>query len=106
MASTYSTLAIQLMGTGDNATTWGNVTNVNLGTAMEEAIVGTIDVPFTAADVTLTLTNTNAAQSARNLRLNLTGTPASAFNLIIPSVAGSAPAAFEKPYVRKRHQRS
>ena len=99
MASTYSTLAIQLMGTGDNATTWGNVTNVNLGTAMEEAIVGTIDVPFTAADVTLTLTNTNAAQSARNLRLNLTGTPASAFNLIIPSVAGSAPAAFEKPYI-------
>jgi hypothetical protein len=99
MASTYSTLAIQLMGTGDNATTWGNVTNVNLGTAMEEAIVGTIDVPFTAADVTLTLTNTNAAQSARNLRLNLTGTPASAFNLIIPAVAGSASAAFEKPYI-------
>jgi hypothetical protein len=99
MASTYSTLAIQLMGTGDNATTWGNVTNVNLGTAMEEAIVGTIDVPFTIADVTLTLTNTNAAQSARNLRLNLTGTPASAFNLIIPAVAGSASAAFEKPYI-------
>jgi hypothetical protein len=99
MASTYSTLAIQLMGTGDNATTWGNVTNVNLGTAMEEAIVGTIDVPFTAADVTLTLTNTNATQSARNLRLNLTGTPASAFNLIIPLVAGSASAAFEKPYI-------
>ena len=99
MSSTYSILAIQLMGTGDNNTTWGNVTNVNLGTAMEEAIVGTIDVPFTAADVTLTLTNSNAAQSARNLRLNLTGTPASAFNLIIPSVAGSASAAFEKPYI-------
>jgi hypothetical protein len=99
MSSTYSTLAIQLMGTGDNNTTWGNVTNVNLGTAMEEAIVGTIDVPFTTADVTLTLTNTNATQSARNLRLNLTGTPASAFNLIIPLVAGSASAAFEKPYI-------
>jgi hypothetical protein len=87
------------MGTGDNNTTWGNVTNVNLGTAMEEAIVGTIDVPFTTADVTLTLTNSNATQSARNLRLNLTGTPASAFNLIIPAVAGSASAAFEKPYI-------
>jgi len=99
MSSTYSTLAIQLMGTGDNNTTWGNVTNVNLGTAMEEAIVGTIDVPFTTADVTLTLTNANTTQSARNLRLNLTGTPASAFNLIIPLVAGSASAAFEKPYI-------
>ena len=99
MASTYSTLAIQLMGTGDNTTTWGDVTNVNFSTALGEAIVGTVDVPFTTADVTLTLTNVNTTQSARNLRLNLTGTPASAFNLIIPLVAGSASDAFEKPYI-------
>jgi hypothetical protein len=99
MPSTYSTLAIQLMATGENSTTWGNVTNVNLGTAMEEAIVGTVDVPFTTADVTLALTNSNASQSARNLRLNLTGTPASDFNLIIPATTGSPSATFEKPYI-------
>ena len=41
MASTYSTsLKLQLMATGENTGTWGNVTNVNLGTALEEAIVG------------------------------------------------------------------
>jgi hypothetical protein len=87
------------MATGENSTTWGNVTNVNLGTAMEEAIVGTVDVPFTTADVTLALTNSNASQSARNLRLNLTGTPASDFNLIIPATTGSPSATFEKPYI-------
>ena len=39
MASTYSNIKIQLMATGENTTTWGDVTNVNLGTAIEEAIV-------------------------------------------------------------------
>lgn len=92
MPSTYSTLKIQLMGTGENSTTWGDVTNVNLGTAIEEAIVGSADVTFASADVTLTLTNTNAAQTARNLRLRCTGTTGGvARNLIVPSI--------EKPYI-------
>lgn len=92
MPSTYSTLKIQIMGTGENSTTWGDVTNVNLGTAIEEAIVGSADVTFASADVTLTLTNTNAAQTARNVRLRCTGTTGGvARNLIVPSI--------EKPYV-------
>jgi len=36
--------------------------------------------------VTLTLTDTNATQTARNLRLNLTGTSGGARNLIVPSI--------------------
>ena len=64
------------MTTGENTGTWGNVTNTNLGTAIEEAITGSVDVTFASGDVTLTLTNTNATQSARNLRLNCTGTTA------------------------------
>lgn len=99
MASTYSTLAIQLMGTGDNSTTWGGITNVNLGTALEEAIVGTADVLFTSGDVTLVLSNDNTSQNTRNMRLNLTGTPAADYNLIVPNTAGTALAAFEKPYI-------
>jgi len=99
MPSTYSTLAIQLMATGENSTTWGNVTNANLGTVMEEAIVGTENVLFTTADVTLALTNSTVSQPARNLRLNLTGTPASDFNLIIPATTGLPSATFEKPYI-------
>ena len=78
MASTYSNLKFQLMATGENSGTWGNVTNVNLGTAIEEAIAGTADVTFASADVTLTLSNTNASQTARNMRLNLTGTTGAA----------------------------
>jgi hypothetical protein len=86
MASTYSALKIQLMATGENSGTWGNVTNVNLGTALEEAIVGSEDVTFASANVTLTLTDTNATQTARNLRLNLTGTTAGARDLIVPAI--------------------
>jgi len=86
MASTYSSLKIQLMATGENSGTWGNVTNVNLGTAIEEAIVGSADVTFSSADVTLTLTDSNSTQAARNLRLNLTGTVAAAQNLIVPAI--------------------
>lgn len=86
MASTYSSLKIQLMTTGENSGTWGNVTNLNLGTALEEAIVGSADVTFTNADVTLTLADSNASQTARNMRLNLTGTVAAAQNLIVPAI--------------------
>lgn len=86
MASTYSNLKIQLMTTGENSGTWGNVTNVNLGTALEEAIVGSADVAFSSAQVTLTLSDSNASQTARNLRLNLTGTSGGAQNLIVPAI--------------------
>ena len=85
MASTYSDLKIELIGTGEQSGTWGTTTNTNLGTALGEAITGSADVAFSSADVTLTLTNTNAAQSARNLRLNLTGTSGGARNLILGS---------------------
>jgi hypothetical protein len=74
MSSTFSDLKIELIGTGEQAGTWGNTTNINLGTALQEAITGSADVAFSSGDVTLTLTNSNAAQVGRNLRLNLTGT--------------------------------
>jgi hypothetical protein len=86
MASTYSSLKIQLMGTGENSGTWGTITNTNLGTAIEEAIVGSADVTFASGTVTLTLTDTNSSQAARNLRLNLTGTSGGAQDLIVPAI--------------------
>lgn len=86
MPSTYSNLKIQLMATGENSTTWGNVTNVNLGTAIEEAITGSADIAFSNANVTLTLTDTNSTQTARNLRLNLTGTATAGYNLVVPAI--------------------
>jgi hypothetical protein len=86
MASTYSSLKIELIGTGEQSGTWGSTTNINLGTAIEEAITGSADVAFSSADVTLTLSNTNGAQTARNLRLNLTGTSGGARNLTVPDI--------------------
>jgi hypothetical protein len=86
MASTYSALKIELIGTGEQTGAWGTTTNTNLGTALEEAITGSADVTFSSGTVTLTLTNTNASQTARNLRLNLTGTSGGAQNLIVPAI--------------------
>ena len=94
MASTFSDLKNELIGTGEQVGTWGSTTNVNLGTALEEAIVESADVSFSSIDVTLTLTNTNATQSARHLRLNLTGTSGGARNLILGSGCQ-----IEKPYI-------
>jgi hypothetical protein len=85
MASTYSDLKIELIGTGDQTGTWGTTTNNNFSIALSEAITGSADVAFSSADVTVTLTDTNAAQTARNLRLNLTGTSGGARQLILGS---------------------
>jgi hypothetical protein len=86
MASTYSPLKIELITTGEQSGTWGSTTNVNLGTAIEEAITGSADVTFASANVTIALTNTNGTQTARNLRLRLTGTTAGARELIVPAI--------------------
>ena len=85
MASTYSDLKIELIGTGEQTGTWGTTTNNNFSIALSEAITGSADVAFSSADVTVTLTDTNAAQTARNLRLNLTGTSGGARQLILGS---------------------
>ena len=75
MSSTYSTnLKLQLMATGENSTTWGNVTNLNLGTALEESISGSSTITLAGTSQTISFSNTNSSQPARNMRLNLTGT--------------------------------
>jgi hypothetical protein len=86
MASSYSNLKIQLMGTGDNSGTWGTITNTNLGTAIEEAICESADVAFSQASLTLSLTDSNATQVARHLRLNLTGTGSAGITLTVPDI--------------------
>jgi hypothetical protein len=79
------------MATGENSGTWGNVTNANLGDAIEQALVETATVTFASANVTLTLSDSNSRQNARALRLNLTGTTAGARDLIVPAI--------QKPYI-------
>jgi hypothetical protein len=95
--STYSTnLKIELITTGDQVGTWGNTTNTNLGTALEQAIVGQVTVTFaTDANKTLTLTDSPAAQDARALFLNVTSGVSLTVtrDLIVPAI--------NKPYIVK-----
>jgi len=86
MPSTYSTnLALELMATGENAGTWGNITNTNLGTLIEQAISGYVTQTITdGADTTITIPN-GATGVARNMYIELTGTLTAARNLIVPN---------------------
>lgn len=86
MPSTYSTnLALELMQTGENAGTWGDITNTNLGTLLEQAVSGYVTQAITdGADTTITIPN-GATGVARNMYLELTGTLTAARNLIVPN---------------------
>ena len=86
MASTYSpNLALELIGTGDQAGTWGNTTNTNLGTLIEQAISGYVtQAVSTGNDTTITIPN-GSTGVARNMYIELTGTGGSNTNLIVPA---------------------
>lgn len=84
MASTYSSLLrLELIGTGDQTGTWGNTTNTNLGTLIDQAVAGTAVVDVTVGDVTLTALN-GASDQSRQAILRITGTPNGARNVIAP----------------------
>ena len=95
MASTYSDLKFELIGTGDQSGTWGSTTNTNIGTAVEQAIVGMATLTsanFTTNVATLTLTNVNTAQNARALCLVISAASLSgAGTLNVPAI--------QKPYL-------
>jgi len=86
MSSTYSTnLAIELIGTGDQAGNWGSTTNTNLGTLLEQAISGYVtQAVATGTDTTLAMTN-GASATARNMFIELTGTGGASTNLVVPA---------------------
>jgi hypothetical protein len=89
MPSTFSTsLRLELIGNGEQAANWGNTTNTNLGTLLEQAITGVATVTFpTDADRTLTASN-GVSDESRNAVLVLTsGVSLTATrNLIVPTV--------------------
>jgi len=90
MASTYSTnLKIELMATGENSGSWGTTTNTNLGTALEQSIVGYGNPSYPSdANLTITLTDSNASQAARALVLNVTSAVSLTVTreLIVPTI--------------------
>lgn len=86
MPSTYSTnLALELIGTGDQAGTWGATTNTNLGTLIEQAISGYVTQAITdGADTVITIPN-GSTGVARNMFIECTGVLTAARNLVVPS---------------------
>ena len=94
MASTYSNLKFELIATGEQSGAWGATTNTNIGTAIEQAVVGMATLEtgdFSSNVATLTLSNTNALQDARALCLNITATLSAAGTVNVPAI--------EKPYI-------
>ena len=85
MSSTYSTnLALELIGTGDQAGNWGSTTNTNLGTLLEQAISGYVtQAVSTGTDTVITIPN-GTTGVARNMFIELTGTGGASTNLIVP----------------------
>lgn len=86
MASTFSpTLRIELIGDGDQSGIWGQTTNSNLGTLVEQAITGVVNI--TMLDANYTMTNFNGvSDEARNAVLVVGGTLTQQRNLIAPLV--------------------
>ena len=88
--STYSTnLKIELIGDGEQSGTWGSTTNGNLGTVLEQAIVGKATVNFpTDASITITMGNGPATSDTRCLLLSLTSTGSltATRTLTVPSI--------------------
>ena len=73
MASSYSTdLKLELMVTGENASTWGEKSNNNLN-LLQQAIAGYQAIDVASADVTLSMSDASIS-NARNMIIKLTGT--------------------------------
>jgi len=95
MASTYSTLKLELIAIGEtgSAGNWGTTTNNNLGDTtstlrgIEQAIGGYSAVTLTTTSTTLAYTNTTANQDFRSLFLSFSGSPGAASTVIIPSTS-------------------
>ena len=86
MPSTYSTsLKLELIADGEQPGTWGQTTNTNLGTLLEQAITGVQSIVMTNADYTLTDLN-GLSDEARNAVLVVTGTNAASRKIVAPLV--------------------
>lgn len=84
---TYSPdLRITLMTTGSEAGTWGNTTNTNLGTIIEDAISGFVSVSVTSDKQAFTAFD-GLVDEARNAMIQLTTTTTANFAVYAPPVS-------------------
>ena len=84
--STYSTnLGLTLIGTGEEAGTWGSTTNTNLGTLLEQSISGYVTQAVTDGAATVLTIPDGATGVARNMSIELTGTLTAARVVEVPA---------------------
>lgn len=85
--STYSNnLRIELITNGTQAGTWGDTTNTNLGTIIEDSIAGYTTVSVISANQAFTAVD-GAADQARNAMIRLTTTTTANFAVYAPPVS-------------------
>jgi microcystin-dependent protein len=85
MPSTFSpALRLELIGNGEQAANWGNTTNTNLGTLLEQAITGVGNITMLDANYTL-ISGNGVSDQARNAVLVVSGTLGATRDLIVPS---------------------
>lgn len=85
MPSTFSpALRLELIGNGEQAANWGNTTNTNLGTLLEQAVTGVGNIVMGDANYTLTIGN-GISDEARNAVLVITGILTQTRNVIVPA---------------------
>ena len=84
MPSTYSSnLRLELIATGEQQGTWGTTTNKNIGTLLEQAICGYLNVAVSnSIDTQLSALDGQSDQS-RNMILNFTGAITAQRNVVL-----------------------
>lgn len=73
MASTYTPAGIELIGDGEQSTTWGDTTNTNWE-LIEELATGGVSISLSSATYTLTTTD-GATSNGRHAVITFTGSP-------------------------------
>jgi hypothetical protein len=87
MASSYSPLLrLELIGSGEQAGLWGETTNKNLGTLLEQAVAGVTTISLSGGAGTFTLSVLNGTQDqSRSMVLRFIGSPSGEKVIEIPT---------------------
>jgi len=86
MSSTFSPdLRLELIAPGEQSGVWGNTTNNNIGTLLEQAIAGLVSVTTVASSQALTAFN-GASDQSRYAAVALNTSIGAPFNVYVPPV--------------------
>lgn len=85
MPSTYSSnLRLELIASGEQANTWGNTTDTNLGTLLEQAITGNVQIDISSGNQVLSALN-GAYDEARAMVIVAIGSAGSTRTITSPA---------------------